>query len=764
MTGAFVARRWPTLLLGTACLGLAAANWLVLPVPALLFVSALTAAGAMMVDGAKIRAVFVAAALAAAGLAWGTLRTDALDHSVLTSRVGETTSARVVVTGAARRTRVAARMPVVVRRFGAATLRERALLELRSGRAPPRGAVLEIVRARPVAPRGPETGFDERAWLARRGIHVVLRAERASVVGRRGGIGGVADGLRAHVERSLALGVSGERRALLDGFVLGDDGGLDSGLRNAFRASGLAHLTAVSGQNVTIVAGAVGVSAWLLGVGRYGVQLLAVGAILAYALAVGWEPSVVRAAVAGCVASLAWLASRPDDRWHALVLGALVLLAWQPASLLEPGFQLSFAAVAAILAVVPRVTRALAGYPLSVKAASGVAVAAACGAVTAPISWLHFGTIALWTVPANVAAEPAMPALLCLSLAAAAVAPVVPPAAAALAWLAGWCAWWIAACARLFASLPHAQLRSGAVLAVLAIAATLVAAVRLLPSYRRREATVALAVLAALAVSGWWALRAQPSWTPPAGLRVTFLDVGQGDGALVEVPQGSILVDEGPPEARVAAQLRRIGVRALSAVVLTHPQRDHVGGAPEVLRRLAVGTVLHAGLLSDSRDERAALAIARDRRVPVSVARMGDEYRLGRLRLRVLWPDGPGLPEEDPNQRAIVLLASYGAVDVLLTADAESDVTGGLPLRPVEVLKVAHHGSADPGLAEELRVLRPRIAVISVGRANDYGHPRPETLAALAASPGLRLLRTDANGRVIVESDGRTLTVRAEQE
>jgi len=143
--------------------------------------------------------------------------------------------------------------------------------------------------------------------------------------------------------------------------------------------------------------------------------------------------------------------------------------------------------------------------------------------------------------------------------------------------------------------------------------------------------------------------------------------------------------------------------------------------------------------------------------------RAGATFRVGDLRLRVLWPDAPGPAGTDPNDRAVVLLASYGSTDVFLPADAESNVTRRLPLRAVEVLKVAHHGSEDVGLADELRTLRPRVAVISVGARNDYGHPRAETLAALTAVAGLRLFRTDADGRVVVESDGTTLRVRSER-
>jgi competence protein ComEC len=200
-------------------------------------------------------------------------------------------------------------------------------------------------------------------------------------------------------------------------------------------------------------------------------------------------------------------------------------------------------------------------------------------------------------------------------------------------------------------------------------------------------------------------------------------------------------------------------VRRLAAIVLTHPQRDHVGGAADVLRRLDVGAVIDPRLPFRSGDEQAALAEARRRRVPIVLARAGRAFSVGRLRIQILWPDAPGSPGADPNDHATVVLASYGATDVLLTADAESNVTRNLPLRPIEILKVAHHGSEDPGLPDELRALRPRIAVISVGHGNDYGHPRPQTLAALRAVDGLRLFRTDEDGQVIVESDGRTLGV-----
>lgn len=751
-------RGWPTALVIAPSLGIATAS-VARPGAGVVLASALGAATAAATAGGRRRVLLAALALFLTGLAWGGLRTTSLERSVF-HELDIMGRARVVVTGPVRRSRFALRMPALVTQFGGSAVHERILLELPRGRAPPQGSILDV-RARPRRPRGPETGFDEREWLARQGMHVVLRARDATVVGRRGGIGGVADRLRAHVVRTLASGTDGERRALLTGIVLGEESGLEPALREAFRASGLMHLLAVSGQNVAITALGVVALARLLSLGRRWGEALAIAAVLAYALAAGWQPSVVRAAVAGCLASLAWLAARPRDRWHAMAVGALVLLVWSPYAFLEPGFQLSFGAVAAIFVLVPRLSRTLEGTPIRGRPAELLAVAAACGAVTAPIVWLHFGAIPLWTVPANMLAEPAMPPLVGLSLVAAAVAPVAPPVAAALSWLAGWCAAWIALVARIVSAFPGATIGSGRAIGV--VLSVLLAAVLVVRSPRARRGGAALVAVSfgLSAGAAAWLLADRPAWAPPAGLRLTVLDVGQGDALLLETRTGAVLVDQGPPEADVARQLDALGVRALSVLVLTHPQRDHIGGAADVLRRIAVDLVLEPDILdAPSSDLSAAHATARSRGTRLVRTRAGDSLRLGRLQLDVLWPDGPGTPGEDPNQRAIVILARFGSTSILLTADAESDVTRRLRLPRVDVLKVAHHGSADPGLPELLRRLRPRVAVISVGAHNDYGHPTAETLGALAAAGAIDVARTDRDGRIVIESDGRRLTVK----
>jgi competence protein ComEC len=742
----------PHVLLCSLCVGIASANAHRVTAVALLAVALV--AGVAAVVGTRARFVLVAVTLVLGGWWWGSIRLDAIDRSPMSSEIGRAAVARVTVTGPARRTPYAIRLPARIERFGGRDIAEPVLLQLPVGRSPPQGSILRL----PVlvaAPRPADDEFDERTWLRRHGVHVILRGHDPEIVGRRGGVGGLADRLRSAIGGAIASGVSGERRAVLLGIVLGEDEGLDRSVRDAFRASGLYHLLAVSGQNVALVAGGVLLVAWLVGIPRMAGQVGALAAIGAYVLAVGAQPSVVRAGVAGALASLAWICAREGDRWWFLLLGALVLLAWSPYNLLDPGFQLSFAAVAAIFTLVPRVMSRLEGYPLPRAAAAVVAVSIACGVATAPILLFQFGSVPAYSVIANALAAPVVAPLLGLGLLAAIVHPLVPDVAALLSWLDGWLAAYLVACARAVSSLPYAQLST---LTLLAVGWAVAAAIFVL----RRSRTVALLGLAIGLVTIAWRAAPERPVAPPTGLRVTFLDVGQGDATLLQVPQGAMLVDQGPPEAEVASRLRRFGIRELSILVLTHPQRDHVGGAADVLRSTRVRIVLDPRLTASAPEERSAIAEARSRGVSVETARPGVEYRIGRLLVRVLWPDGPGLPSEDPNLRAVVCLVSFGQTDVLLGADAESSVLLPLRLPPVEILKVSHHGSADAQLPQLLEELQPRVAVISVGEGNTYGHPTPETLAALAGSPGTAVYRTDRHGAVTIESDGRRLSVAHE--
>jgi competence protein ComEC len=458
--GDHLLRAYPYALAGSCCLGLAAAN-----------AGRVNAAGAVLAAGAaglaalasdpRTRIAALALALLLAGWWWGSTRLDALDASVLVEHVGEAEPALLVVTGPARNNGFELRVPARLVRFGRIGVSEPVLLELPVGRSPPQGAILELV-TRLKLPRPASGGFDERTWLRRHGVHVVAIGKEWRVVGRRSGLGGYADRVRAWLAGSLAPGLTGERHAVLEGIVLGEDEGLSPELRDAFRASGLYHLLAVSGQNVIFVAVGILGLAWVVGVPRWLGEVGALAGIGSYVLAVGAQPSVIRAGIAGALGSIAWLAARQNDRWHFLLVGALVLLAWNPYTLLDAGFQLSFAAVVAIFVTLPRARRLLEGYPVPWLAGQAAAVSLACGLATAPVLWFQFGRIPLYSVPANALAAPVVGPLLGLSFAAAIADAVSPPVAGLIASANGCLAAYLAWCARFVGGLPGAVISSNA--------------------------------------------------------------------------------------------------------------------------------------------------------------------------------------------------------------------------------------------------------------------------------------------------------------
>lgn len=469
-----VLRRYPQVLGAAVCLGLAVANVVRIDSTLALVLAGLLGLAGIAVEARHLFLVLLVA-LAVTGWWWASTRLDVLDHSPLAFRLDTAGRARVIVTASPRRGRYDLRAPGLVVRFDELHVREPVLLKLPRGRAPPQGTVLEAL-GQLVEPRASTGGFDERTWLRRHGVHLVLRVDVWRTVGRRGGLGGVADRLRGRLLQSVARGLRGDRAAVLEGVVLGEDGGLSDELRERFRAAGLYHLLAVSGQNVLLVAVSILVLAWLLGVPRLLGEVGALAAIGAYVLAVGAQPSVIRAGIAGALASLAWLTARAGDRWHFLLVGAIVLLGWNPYTLLDAGFQFSFVAVTAIFLLVPRFERFLEGYPLGKPLRVAIAVSAACGLATAPIAWLQFHALQLLTVPANAIAAPAMVPLLGLALGATAVAPLSPSAAAVLVWLNGWCAAYLALVARIVGGLPFAQIQSTRALLVLLAGALLLGA------------------------------------------------------------------------------------------------------------------------------------------------------------------------------------------------------------------------------------------------------------------------------------------------
>jgi competence protein ComEC len=494
---------------------------------------------------------------------------------------------------------------------------------------------------------------------------------------------------------------------------------------------------------------------------------IALALVAVYVPLAGGGPSIQRAGVMGMAGLVAALAGRPASRWYALGLAGAVTLAVNPLAAGDPGWQLSFAAVAGLLALAPPLRAVLVRRGAPEPVADTAAMTVAATLATAPLAALHFEQVSLASLPANLLAAPVVAPLMWLGMLALAVAQIAPGLTAPLtllcAPLLGYLAWVAEAAAGVPLAAVDVRLRGplGLAAAYAVPALVVAAALHVRRAGRLRGAAPPLptagrvrlgVLLAAVALAGGvlavQALRGGPAPPAPGELVVSFLDVGQGDAILLQRDGRSALVDTGPPGGPVLDRLADAGVERLDLLVLTHAEADHEGMALPVVDRYRPRMVLDGGAGWPTAVQRAlpaALARAGGRAV---AARAGQVVRLGPVTLRVLWPPAPppgSRPGGNPNDRAVVAHVADGAFDLLLTADAETNVTAALDLPRVEVLKVAHHGSADPGLPALLERTEPRIAAIEVGR-NTYGHPAPSTLAALGAVP--QLVRTDRDGTV----------------
>jgi competence protein ComEC len=706
--------------------------------------------------------------------AWvGSSRLAAIDHSELRGMIGRDVMLRGFVVRRERpsfgasRFRLRARALVLSDGAGARAVDDLVLVRLRPGAPLRDSAIGDEVEAAgtlelPRGPRGEAQDFDYAAYLHRAGVHAILEADWARRTGgRRRGATGAIDSLRRRAETGVSVGLVPPLGALARGMVLGEDEDIPASMSRDFKRSGLAHVLAVSGQNVTLLA----ILAWpllgLLGVGRR-LRLVTVLALIGvYVPLTGAGPSIMRAGMMGMAATVAALAGRTGSRWHALLLAAAVTLGLDPRAWQDVGWQLSFAAVAGIFFLVPALQRVFGRLPEPLDAGAALTVAATIA--TAPLMAFHFGRVSLVSLAANLVAAPAIASVMWIGMLASAVAQIWLPGAALMNALNGYLLGYVASVAHWSAAAPGAvwgvQIASPAVLATAyaLLGATALAASRLSawPRWRfGRGRMWMLGVAAALAtvLFGAWLTRPRPSGSP-ARFTASFLDVGQGDATLFQAPGGAtVLVDGGPPEAGVLAKLRDHGVNSLDAVVLTHAQRDHQGGLEAVLRELHVSLLIDGGSGSTDSEHSRIVAQARAGGTRVVAGTAGELLREGGLRIRVLSPEREeraGSAAADPNVRAIVLVVSYRGLDFFMPADAESDVTSALHLRRVEVLKVAHHGSADEGLSALLERLDPDAAVIEVGPHNPYGHPDRRTLAALRARVP-RVFRTDRDGEVQV--------------
>ncbi|HEX6209513.1 MAG TPA: ComEC/Rec2 family competence protein [Methylomirabilota bacterium] len=585
---------------------------------------------------------------------------------------------------------------------------------------------------RPVGFRNPGT-FDYSERLLREGITVVgtVRAERITTLEAREPAWPTrvkrwaVDAMRQELPPTSA--------ALLAGLLLGERTDLPADVDAAFRRAGVYHVLAVSGSNVALVAATVWALLVLAHAPRRVAALGALLVVLGFAAVVGSQPSVLRATVMAVLVLLGLLLEREAAVLNSLALAAVVILALRPADLHDPGFQLSFAATAGIVLIpLPR------GRP-----AAALVVSAAAQLAVLPISLAHFNQLSTIGVLANLAVVPLAGLATVLGLVAVAAGLASAP-------LSGWffaAAWPVLLLLR--STVAAAAAVPGAVIHLpapgLAAVAAYVAALALgLMAWHRRGthrrlarrlAAVAGALMVASALAALW-----PALRPADGrLRVTVLDVGQGDAIVVEGPDGSaLLVDAGAGgpyridagERVVAPFLWNRGVLRLQAVVVTHADADHAGGIPAVRDRFTVRETWDGS---------------------------GGPLPLGGAIVTPLPTVG-----ESRNDAARVLRVDFGLASVLLASDVEAAgeqalVASGAPLAAT-VLKVAHHGSRTSSTLALLDSVRPSLAVVSVGPRNPYGHPDPGVLTRLAAA-GADVYRTDHDGAVLLETDGRTLTV-----
>ena len=650
---------------------------------------------------------------------------------------------------------------------------EVAVARSEDGRAPPGARVGSELHL-----RGTVAALaDFEDYQRRRGAQAAIEVGSWTATGRaRGGIPGALDDARERAALGLGVALSPPESALLRGMVLGQDEAIAEATKTDFQRSGLAHLLAVSGQNVLLLCTLVLALGAVAGLPLRARLAAAIVFVALYVPLAGGGPSIQRAGVMGIAGLVAALAGRPSSRWYALGLAAAVTLALNPLAVGEPGWQLSFAAVAGLLALAPGMRDALARWRVPEPVAEAIAITVAASVATAPLIAMHFEQVSLASLPANLLAAAVVAPIMWLGMLGIALAQVSPALVAPLdilcAPLLGYLRWLAHAAAD--APLAAVPVRLGGPLGVAAAYVALAAgwiaigrcgrvlARRLdaamsprgiggfdSPGRIRAALAVAATALAAIVLGVASAARSQRSPPPPGELVVSFLDVGQGDATLLQRDGTSILVDTGPPGGPILRRLEEAGVRRLDLLVITHAEADHEGMALPVIAAYRPRLVLDGGAGWPTQVQRglpAALQRAAGRAVS---AHAGQLLRMGPLRLRVLWPPphSPSWrPDGNPNDHAVVAHVRDGPFDLLLPADAESNVTAALDLPHVEALKVAHHGSADEGLPALLERTTPQVAAILVGEENTYGHPAPSTLSALRVVPNL--FRTDHDGTV----------------
>jgi competence protein ComEC len=654
------------------------------------------------------------------------------------------------------------------------------------------------LEAPPVFPQ-----FDYRTFLARKGIYSASYRPQVELIARQQGapLFHRLFLVRERAEHTLQMILPEPHASLMSGILLGIESGIAPPVLDAFTATGTTHVLVISGFNFAILAGLFLFMGRQL-FGRTHGSLLALLAIALYALLVGAEPPVVRAALMGSLTIFALLVRREAMALNILAFTVLAMTALRPAYLQEVGFQLSALSTLGLILFVRPMTRVTdrllsANHWLSLSAprraralglfSDAVLVTLAAQIITLPLIVGTFGRFSTVSLLANLLILPVQTWLLLSGGLATLLGMIWLPlgqmaAAVPLAGLA-----WTVAVVKRAASLPLASIDTGHIPAFYIWSVYALCGLwwwargqsfsgLFLPvtsgrgsggsrfSIRIPQAILWAAVL--LIAAGPWVIARN---LPDGRLHLYALDVGQGDAILIVTPDGKqILIDGGPNPVSLLAHLgARMPPwdRTIELVVLTHADADHLGGLPELLGRYRVTAVMDSGHgHTTPLYKEWQTGLANEPVTPV-VATPGQRWHLGRgAYLEVLAP--LGRPFETLNENAVVLRLRYGQFCALFTGDIEAEAEARLvangALEPCQVLKVAHHGSNTSSSQPFLDAVRPRYALVSAGGGNRFGHPHPDVIARLEAI-GTRLFRTDLQGTIHLSTDGRELWVKTER-
>jgi competence protein ComEC len=676
------------------------------------------------------------------------------------------------------------------------------------------------VEGRPETPPTIQT-FSYREYLARQGIHTLISYPRITLLARDQGspFWAALYAFKERAQEAIARLVPEPQAALLSGILLGAESGIPRDLYERFNATNTSHIIVISGSNISLVV------ALLMALGarvgsKRGAALLAIGGVALYTILVGANVAVVRAAFMGGLAILALYLGRQATALISLMASAIVLTALNPLALWDLGFQLSFAATAGLILLAPPLTEAFSGL-LSRKLSGewlkettrflqeALMVTLAAQVATTPLLLAAFGRLSPVSLLTNFLILPVQPLVMIGGAIATVVGliPFVEPVARVLAWIPWLALAYTTTVVEGTARLPCASLEVGrpttwVIILFYGVLLSTVGLHQLGPERRRvlwermthpgigpvspptrqpgqSEKTATVGHRHTILLTGFPAMLAILAWIavfslPDGRLHMIFLDVGQGDAIFIQTPSGrQILIDGGPTPSAV---LDRLGQhmpfwdRSLDLVILTHPDIDHLAGLIPVLERYQVGQILESAAGGERNPYYAqwqALVSEKGVSVQQAIAGMVVELRDGVIIEVLNPPPGAQSDREGDNDLSIAVRLTMGQASFLLTGDTEAKGEGWMlaSRRPVHsaVLKVSHHGSGNATTTPFLEVVRPQLAVISVGAGNRFGHPAPEVLERLEKA-GVQVLRTDQQGTIEITTDGEGLWLRTERQ